>query len=82
MQEFNITIKDQLRRENLIVDFLSCVPKKDNSSIVEDQFLDEHLFVVTIKMPWYANVVNYLADGKLPTHLSSRERKLIIQCNA
>jgi hypothetical protein len=82
LQEFNITIKDRSGRENLVADFLSCIPKTDNSLTVEDQFPDEHLFVVTIKTPWYANVVNYLAVGKFPTHLSSRERKLIVQCSA
>jgi hypothetical protein len=33
-------------------------------------------------MPWYVDVVNYLAVGKLPSHISSRERKMIIQRNA
>jgi hypothetical protein len=82
LQEFNITIKDRPGRENLVTDFLSHIPKTDNSLTVEDQFQDEHLFVVTIKRPWYADVVNYLAVGKLPAHMSSRERKLIAQHNA
>lgn len=46
---------------------------------VEDQFLDEHLFVVVIKMPWYADVANYLAVGKLLKHLTPNERKQIVQ---
>jgi hypothetical protein len=82
LQEFDITIKDRPRRENLVADFLSHIPKKDDSLIVEDQFPYEHLFVVTTKPPWYADVANYLAVGILPSHLSSRERKLIIQCSA
>jgi len=65
----------------LIADFLSRVPKINDLSPVDDQFLDEHLFAVTVKTPWYANVVNYLAAGRFPAHLSPRERKLIIQCN-
>jgi hypothetical protein len=72
LKEFNIAIKDQPNRENLIVDFLSRVPKTNDSLIVEDQFPDEHLFIVTIRMLWYVDVVNYLAVGKLPGHLSSR----------
>ena len=40
------------------------------------------MFVVTTKPPWYADVANYLAARKLPAHLSSRERKLIIQHSA
>jgi hypothetical protein len=77
LQEFNITIKDRSGRENLVADFLSRITKTYNSLVVEDQFPDEHLFTVTIKTPWYANVVNYLAVQKLPAHLSPRERKLI-----
>ena len=45
---------------------------------VEDQFLDEHLFIVTIKTPWYADVANYLLVGKLPKHLTPNERKQIV----
>jgi hypothetical protein len=82
LQEFNITIKDRPRRENILAYFLSRIPKIDNSLTIEDQFPDEHLFSVTIQMPWYIDVVNYLAVGKLPAHLSSRERKLIVQCSA
>jgi hypothetical protein len=76
--EFNITIKDRPGRENLVADFVSRVPKTNNSLTVEDQFPDEHLFTVTIKTPWYTDVANYLAVGKLLPHLSSRERKLIV----
>jgi hypothetical protein len=64
------------------VDLLSHIPKTDNSLGFEDQFRDEHLFVVTIQMPWYVDVVNYLTVWKLPVHLSSRERKLIFQHSA
>jgi hypothetical protein len=80
----NSTSPSRIRpgRENLVADFLSRIPKTNDSMTVEDQFPDEHLFVVTIKTPWYADVANYLAVGKLPAHLSPRERKLIIQHSA
>jgi hypothetical protein len=81
-QEFNITIKDRPGRENLIADFLSHVPKTDDSLTVEDQLLDEHMFVVTINTQWYADVANYLEARKLPAHLSSRERKPVIHRSA
>ena len=46
---------------------------------VEDSFLDEHLFAVSAHSPWYAYIANYLAVGKLPAHLSKREKRKIIQ---
>jgi hypothetical protein len=82
LQEFDITIKDRPGRQNLVADFLSRIPKTDDSLTFEDQFLDEHIFSITTKPPWYNDVANYLEVGRLPTHLSSRERKLIIQRSA
>jgi hypothetical protein len=74
LYEFDITIKDLPGRENLVADFLSRIPKIDDSLTTEDQFPDEHLFVVNTKPPWYVDVANYIAAGRLPTHLSSKER--------
>jgi hypothetical protein len=82
LQEFDITIKYGPERENLVTNFLSRIPKIDDSLTVEDQFLDENLFVITTKPPWYADTTNYLAAGRLLAHISSKERKLIVQCSA
>eukprot|EP00253_Pinus_taeda_P002517 PITA_02517 len=60
-EEFDITIKDRPGKENLVADFLSRMPKLVDAATVEDQFLDEHLFVVVVQTPWYADVANYLA---------------------
>eukprot|EP00253_Pinus_taeda_P002033 PITA_02033 len=53
-------------KENPIADFLSRIPKPVDEIAVEDQFPDEHLFAVTFKTPWYANVANYLAVASGP----------------
>jgi hypothetical protein len=82
LQEFDITIKDRPGRENIIADFLSRFPKTDDSLTTEDQFPDEHLFAVNRKPPWYVDVENYLEARRLPTHLSSKERRPIIQRSA
>ena len=65
----------------MVADFLSRVPKSYDTVVVEDQFPDEHKFDVSVETPWYADVENYLAVGKLPRHLTSREHKLILQCS-
>jgi len=82
LQEFDITIKDFLGKENPVVDFLSRIPKVNDPLVVDDQFSNEHLFFVAVKTPWYVDVENYLAVGKLPKHLTTRERKLIVQHSA
>ena len=81
LQEFDITIKDRPSKENPVADFLSRMPKPTDTEAVEDLFPDEHLFAVTTKTPWYADIANYLAIGKLPKHLSLNERKQIIHCS-
>ena len=70
LQEFDIAIIDRLGRENVVADFLSHFTNSDDNFPVEESFPEEHLFVVLAHSPWYADVANYLATGKLPTHLS------------
>eukprot|EP00253_Pinus_taeda_P016527 PITA_16527 len=63
IQELDITTKDRPGKENPVADFLSRMPKPADAAAVEVQFPDEHLFVVTVRTPWYADVANYLAVG-------------------
>ena len=49
------------------------MPKPVDAATVEDQFRDEHLFFVTVKTPWYADVMSHLEVGKLPKHLTPNE---------
>eukprot|EP00253_Pinus_taeda_P007389 PITA_07389 len=79
LAEFDITIKDRPGKENPVADFLSRIPKSVETEAVEDQFPDEHLFAIAVRTPWYADVANYLAIGKLPRHLTPQERKQIVQ---
>ena len=79
LEEFNITTIDRPRKENLVANFLSRINHGGEMSPVNDEFLDQHLFSLSTKPPWYANLANYLTTGKLPQHLSSREKKRIIK---
>ena len=75
LQEFDITITDRLGKENVLADFLSQITNNDDNSLVGDSFPDENLFVVSDHSPWYVDISNYLVVGKLPAHLSKRERR-------
>ena len=78
LQKFNIIVIDRPGKENLVAYFLSRIKHNDDTKPVDDTFLDEHLFVVSIQTPWFANISNYLATGKLPNRLSPPEKRRII----
>ena len=82
LQEFDITIIDIPRKENVVAGFLSHFINSDDNLSVEDSFPYEHLFAVSTYSLWYVDVANYLATGKLPAHLSKREKRKIIQQSA
>lgn len=48
MHEFDITIMDKLGKENVVADFLSNLHIKAKEQIVDNSFLHEHLFSLTI----------------------------------
>jgi hypothetical protein len=82
LQEFGIAIIDKPGRENVIADFLSRLTNEGEAIPVEDAFLDEHLFALSTNTPWFADITNYLVVGKLPQHLSPKERQRVIQQSA
>lgn len=72
---------DRPGKENVVADFLSHL-KTDENVPVDDSFPDEYLFAVLAHSPWYADIANYLVAGKVPSHLSHREKRKIIQQSA
>ena len=79
LQEFNINIIDKLIKGNIVTYFLSRINRGGEMSPVNDDFPDEHVFSLATKPPWYAYLANYLTTGKLPQHLSSREKQRIVK---
>ena len=73
---------DRPGKENLAVDFLSRIHNNDENTNVDDSFLDEHLSVFSTKIRWFVDIANYLATGKLPQHLSPREKQQIVKNSA
>ena len=57
---------------NVVVDFLSTIINNEEPQLVDDAFLDEHLFAISTNVPWFVDVENYLVVGKLLRHLKSR----------
>eukprot|EP00253_Pinus_taeda_P008533 PITA_08533 len=45
-------------------------------------FISKNMTPVSSHSPWYADIANYLVVGKLPSHLSHREKRKIIQQSA
>ena len=66
LQEFNITIMDRPGKENQVVDFLSRLQMKGEDVPVDDDFPNENLFSISIHVPWFEDIANYLVLGKLP----------------
>ena len=70
LQEFNIIVLDRHGKENFVADFLSRIKNEDDDIPVDDSFLDEHLFSLSVNTSWFEDMENYLATRKLPSHLS------------
>ncbi|KAL4384020.1 hypothetical protein GQ457_15G014580 [Hibiscus cannabinus] len=77
LQEFDLEVKDRKGTENQVADHLSRLDNphnQDRDVEISDSFPDEKiLFATTI--PWYADIVNFLASGIVPPDLSSQGRK-------
>ena len=75
-QEFNLTIKDKKGVENVVADHLSrLVPESNSHDIpIGDSFPDEQLFSLA-HCPWYADIVNYLVTGQIPSQWTSQQKK-------
>nr|GEW56155.1 reverse transcriptase [Tanacetum cinerariifolium] len=76
LQEFNLEIQDKKGVKNVVADHLSRIipPPFNPSDVIKESFLDESLFEVS-KLPWYANIVNYLVVKKLPNYWSKQQRQ-------
>ena len=75
LQDFNITIMDRPGKENQVADFLSRLHTEGEDVPVFDDFTDEHLFAISIDVPWFADIANYLVSGRLPKYLSTKQKQ-------
>ena len=73
LQEFDFEIKDKKGGDNVIADYLSRLEKPiedERGTEIEENFPDEHLFQISVQVPWYVDIVNFLACGIMPLEFS------------
>jgi len=77
LQEFNFKIRDKKGCENLVADHLSRLPIPVDDTPLKDNFPDENLFSANVVHPWYADIVNYLITGTVPSELPRSKKDKI-----
>ena len=83
LQEFDIEIKHKKGLENVVANHLSRLELNDNMEksieLIRELFPDEMLFAMgIINTPWFADIANFLAIGKLPLGLTNQQQKKFI----
>jgi len=76
LQEFDIIMKNKKGSENVVADHLSrlTIDSRYDITQINYYFPDEYLlYVATI--PWFANIINFLATIDLPAPWSTQDRK-------
>ena len=78
LQEFDLEIKDKKESDNVIADHLSRVERnkaEEEKTGLTENFPDEQLFQLSFQLPWYDNIVNYLACGVVPSEFSYQQKR-------
>ena len=69
LQEFDPEIKNKKGSDNVIADHMSRLEKtteEEREIEIAENFLDEQFLLLLAQVPWYADIVNYLACGIVP----------------
>ncbi|CAN6580946.1 unnamed protein product [Malus baccata var. baccata] len=69
LQEFDIEIRDKKGSENVVADHLSRLVHEEEVVPIPETFPDEQLMSIEVSMPWYADLVNYLASKVIPNFM-------------
>ncbi|XP_026396562.1 uncharacterized protein LOC113291217, partial [Papaver somniferum] len=75
LQEFDLEIRDKKGCENVVADYLSRLTLEsiDECELIRESFPDEQLMSIS-DLPWFADIVNYLATGRIPSRWSRQDR--------
>ncbi|XP_028797442.1 uncharacterized protein LOC114752882 [Neltuma alba] len=75
LQEFDVEVKDRVGSVNHVADYLSRLPLETKGvldyDIICDSFPDQSLFALSASQPGFAHLVNYIATGLIPSHLTT-----------
>ncbi|KAM2917125.1 hypothetical protein FF1_045965 [Malus domestica] len=74
LQEFDIEIRDKKGSENVVADHLSRLVHEEEVVPIPETFPDEQLMSIEVNMPWYADLVNYLASKVIPSEFNKNQR--------
>ena len=70
-------VRDKKESENSVADHLSWLEQEEvrPDLVIQEAFPDKQLFACEIKLPWYADIVNFLDCKVLPPDLTYHQRK-------
>ena len=78
LHEFDLEIKYKKGSDNVIADHLSRMEKtieEEKEIEIPKNFPDEQLFLLSVQVPWYADIVNYLAYGVMPPEFNHQHKR-------
>jgi hypothetical protein len=74
LQEFDLEIKDKKGVENTVANHLSCIQVINKRELPISDFLrDDMLLKVRDSNPLYANIVNFMVSGYVPSGENKRK---------
>ena len=87
LQEFNLETRDEKGVENLAVDHFSRLENphqgQSKEEDINDAFLKEHLYnleeVIKPKIPWFAEMANYLTANILRKGLFYQQKNILFE---
>jgi len=72
-----LEIKDKPKAENLIAGHLSKLDNGESGNPLSDCFPSETLYAITDRLPWSADMVNYIVTKTFPINLSRAQKEKI-----
>jgi len=79
LHEFDYTVEYKPWRMHPQADHLSRLSKRVGTTPIDDEFVDENIFVVTAYLEWYAGIVELLTTQQFPNDWSKEDiRKVCV----